>query len=156
MRVLLGLVWLLALSPLAARAESACRCPALSLDERIKDAVTIFVGKPLVTAPVPGGDSPFHSDMTMLGPQHGGVPNDWVTLFRVETQWKGEARRTVRVRHEQGDCAVRFKEDVPAIVFAQVDAFGVLWTRLCSGDVLQGDAGYEDMKQTLTSRLKFD
>jgi len=155
MRALLGLAWLLALLPLTARAEGACRCPALSLDQRISDAAYVFVGEPMVSAPVPGGGSPFHSEMAMQGPRNA-VPNDWVTLFRVETLWKGEARRIVRVRHEQGDCAVEFKENVPAIVFAQADAYGVLWTRLCSGDLLMGDAGYEDMKLTLTSRLKFD
>jgi hypothetical protein len=155
MRVLLGLVWLLGLSPIAARADDTCRCPALSLDQRVSDAAYVFIGMPVVTAPVPGGGSPFHSEMALQGPR-GDVPNDWVTLFRVETLWKGEARRTVRVRHEQGDCAVAFKEGVAAIVFARVDAFGVLWTRLCSGDVLEGDAGFDDMKQTLTSRLRFE
>jgi hypothetical protein len=155
MRFLLGLAWLLAIVPIPAWADTACRCPSLSLDQQIGDAAYVFVGRPVITAPVPAGNSPFHSEMSILAPR-AAVPNDWVTLFRIETLWKGASRRTVRVRHEQGDCAVSFKEDVPVIVFAQVDAAGVLWTYLCSGDMLQGDAGFDDLKQTLTSRLKFD
>jgi len=139
----------------AIQAEAACQCPAVSLDQRISDAVFVFIGTPVVSAPVPGGSSPFHSDMTLQGP-NGAAPNDWVTLFRIDTLWKGETRRTVRVRHEQGECAVSFKEDVRAIVFARADQFGVLWTRMCSGDLLEGEDGYEELKQILTSRLKFN
>jgi hypothetical protein len=155
MRTLFCLICSALVFAISARALAACQCPGLSLDQRISDATLVFIGKPVVTAPVPGGGSPFHSEMTMQSP-HGAIPSDWVTLFRVDTIWKGEGRKTVRVRHEQGECAVSFKEDVPAIVFAQADPSGVFWTRTCSGDLLEGEAGYDELKQVLTSRLKFD
>jgi len=143
---------ILALSGNAARA--ACECPKSSLDERIAGSVVIFAGKPLMFAQIPEGASPFHSEQSMEAP--GAVKNDTVTLFEVDTVWKGAATHRIKVRNDHGDCGADFKPDVPVIVFAEADPSGVLWTRLCSGNAALGDAGYEALKQDLTNRLRYN
>jgi hypothetical protein len=66
-------------------------CPALTLDDRISDAKTIFSGQPIMSVPVPAGESPFHSEPSLESP---GVPRtNLVTVFQVETTWKGAPRR---------------------------------------------------------------
>jgi hypothetical protein len=131
-----------------------CSCPDQTLDDRIAGANAIFSGQPLMSVPVPGGDSPFHSEESLETPRT--APGNLVTLFRVDTIWKGEARKTVRVRHEKGACGADFKADVPVIVFVQKDAAGVLWTRACGGNAALGDANYEGLKDGLANRLRFN
>ncbi len=70
--------------------------------------------------------------------------------------WKGGAMRRIKIRNDHGACAADFKPDVPVIVFAEADPAGVLWTRLCSGNAAEGDAGYEALKQDLTNRLRYN
>ena len=95
----------------AARAD--CQCPAASLDEEIAGSVVIFAGKPLMSAQIPQGSSPFHSEQTLETP--GGVKNDLVTLFQVETMWKGAQVHRIKVRNDQGVCSPQFKPDLPVI-----------------------------------------
>ena len=135
-----------------ARAE--CRCPEHSLDEQIAGSVVIFAGKPLMFAQIPEGASPFHSEQTLETP--GGVKNDTVTLFQVDTVWKGAPVHRIKVRSDRGACSADFKPDVPVIVFAMADPAGVLWTRLCSGNAAMGDARYEALKEGLTNRLRYN
>jgi hypothetical protein len=137
-----------------AGAHAACECPPASLDERIAGAVYIFGGKPLMFAQIPPGTSPFHSESSMEVP--GGVPNDIVTMFQVDTVWKGETLRRIKVRRSPGACATNFQLDESVIVFAQADAAGVLWTGMCSGDAVRGDARYDALKADLTDRLKYN
>jgi hypothetical protein len=154
MRALFTLAGLACLLMVQRQALADCPCPDLTLDDRINGAVTIFGGHPLVSAPIPGGDSPFHSEQSLEAPR--AVPNNLVTLFRVETTWKGEVRKTIKVRHEQGACGASFKADVPVIVFAQMDAAGILWTRACGGNAAQGDANYDSLRDSLTNRLRYN
>lgn len=136
-------------------AHAGCECPKMTLDERIAGSVAIFAGKPLMFAQIPQGASPFHSEQSMEAP--GTVKNDTVTLFQVDTVWKGEATHRIKVRNDHGDCGADFKPDVPVIVFAEADpSTGVLWTRLCSGNAALGEAGYEALKQDLTNRLRYN
>ena len=134
--------------------RAACECPQVSLDERIAGSAVIFSGKPLMFAQIPPGSSPFHSEQSMETP--GGVQNDVITLFAVETVWKGVPTRRIKVRHDRSACGADFNPDVPVIVFAEADQAGVLWTRLCSGNAASGDAGFEDLKQGLTNRLRYN
>ncbi len=136
------------------QALAACDCPDLSLDERIAGSAVIFSGKPLMFAQIPAGSSPFHSEQSIEAP--GGVQYDVITLFQVDTVWKGEPTRRIKVRHDRSACSVDFKPNAPVIVFAEADSTGVLWTRLCSGNSASGDAGYEDLKQGLTNRLRYN
>jgi hypothetical protein len=136
----------------AARAD--CQCPETSLDEQIAGSVVIFAGKPLMFAQIPEGLSPFHSEQTLETP--GGVKNDTITLFQVDTVWKGAAVHRIKVRSDHGACGAEFKPDVPAIVFAVADPAGVLWTRICNGNAVMGDARYEALKQDLTNRLRYN
>src|SRR6201996_9731991 len=136
----------------AARAD--CQCPAASLEEQIAGSVVIFAGKPLMSAQIPQGNSPFHSEQTLETP--GGMKNDLVTLFQVDTVWKGSQVHRIKVRNDQGACSPQFKPDLPVIVFAVADPNGVLWTRSCFGDATLGDARYETLKQDLTNRLRYD
>jgi hypothetical protein len=135
-------------------AYADCQCPETSLDEQISGSVVIFAGKPLMSAQIPQGDSPFHSEQSLETP--GGIKNDMVTLFQVETVWKGAQVHRIKVRNDQGVCTQQFKPDLPVIVFAVVDPAGVLWTRSCSGNATLGDARYETLKQDLTNRLRYD
>jgi hypothetical protein len=153
MRVVFAFI-LLACLPRAQAALADCPCPNLTLDDRIAGASAIFSGQPLMSVPVPGGDSPFHSEQTLETPR--AASSNVVTLFRVDTIWKGEARKTVRVRHARGACGADFKADVPAIVFAQRDADGILWTRACGGNAALGDANYEGLRDGLANRLRFN
>lgn len=131
-----------------------CQCPQSSLDEQIAGSVVIFAGKPLMSAQIPQGSSPFHSEQSLETP--GGIKNDLVTLFEVETMWKGAQVHRIKVRNDQGVCSPQFKPDIPVIVFAVADPAGVLWTRGCSGNATLGDARYESLKQDLTNRLRYD
>jgi hypothetical protein len=135
-------------------ARAACECPKNSLDEQIASSVVIFAGKPLMFAQIPEGASPFHSEQSLETP--GGVKNDTITLFQVDTVWKGGAMRRIKVRNDHGACGADFKPDVPVIVFAEADSSGVLWTRLCSGNATLGDARYDALKQDLTNRLRYN
>jgi hypothetical protein len=135
-------------------ARAACDCPKSTLDERIAGSMVIFAGKPLMFAQIPQGGSPFHSEQSLEAP--GTVKNDTVTLFQVDTVWKGGSAHRIRVRNDHGACGADFKLDVPVIVFAEADPSGVLWTRLCSGNAALGDAGYEALKQDLTNRLRYN
>ncbi len=138
----------------AARARADCACPPLSLDDRIAGATFIFTGRPVESAQIPPGGSPFHSEQTLEDPRvH---PNDLVTLFRIETVWKGEARKTVKIRYDQGECGARFRDDTTVVVFAQADRFGALWTGLCSGNVAADQADFTPLAHDLSQRLKFD
>jgi hypothetical protein len=139
---------------LGGSAYADCPCPAASLDEQIAGSVVIFAGKPLMSAQIPRGNSPFHSEQTLETP--GGVKNDMVTLFQVETMWKGAQVHRIKVRNDQGACSPQFKPDIPVIVFAVADPAGILWTRGCSGNATMGDARYESLKQDLTLRLRYD
>jgi hypothetical protein len=136
------------------RAFAACECPKATLDDRIGGAAFIFSGHPLVSVPIPPGGSPFHSEQSLEAPRD--TPNDLVTLFRVDTMWKGEARKTIKVRHAQGECGTLFKPDVAAIIFATADANGILWTWSCSGDAIDGDAAFPALRDTLTNRLRYN
>ncbi len=136
------------------RAVAGCECPRATLEDRIGGAAFIFSGRPVISVPIPPGGSPFHSEQTLETPRT--TQNDLVTLFRVDEVWKGEARKTVRVRHEQGECGTAFKADIPAIVFATADANGVLWTSFCSGDAVDGDAAFQGLKEGLTNRLRYN
>ena len=135
-------------------ARAACPCPPLSLDDRIAGATFIFTGRALTSAQIPPGSSPFHSERTLEQPRY--ADNDLVTLFRIETVWKGDSRKTVRVRHIQGECAAQFEANVPTVVFAQSDEAGILWTQLCSGNVASGDAGFPGLEGALANKLKFN
>ena len=139
---------------LGGRAHAACECPPASLDERIAGSAVIFAGKPLMFAQIPSGSSPFHSEQSIESPNP--MQYDVITLFAVDTVWKGEPTHRIKVRHERGDCSADFKPDVSVIVFAQADQSGVLWTRLCSGNAAVGDTGYDDLKQVLTDRLRYN
>jgi len=156
MRESLGSIGLAMLLVLAgggvARAE--CQCPTATLDEQIAGSVVIFAGKPLMFAQIPEGASPFHSEQTLETP--GGVKNDTITLFQVDTVWKGAPVHRIKVRSDRGACSADFKPDVPVIVFAVADTAGVLWTRGCSGNAAMGDARYEVLKQDLTNRLRYN
>jgi hypothetical protein len=154
MRGFLGSVGFTGLLLASGQALAACECPKATLDDRIGSSAFIFSGRPVVSAPIPPGGSPFHSEQTLEAPR--AAPNDLVTLFRIDTVWKGEARKTVRVRHEQGECGTEFKTDVPAIIFATSDGNGVLWTWFCSGDAVDGDAVFQGLKETLTNRLHYN
>jgi hypothetical protein len=158
MRKSLGSVGLLATAlavlSCGGMARADCDCPKNSLDEQIAGSVVIFAGKPLMYAQIPEGASPFHSEQSLETP--GGVKNDTITLFEVDTVWKGGAMRRVKVRNDHGACGADFKPDVPVIVFAEADPSGVLWTRLCSGNATLGDARYEALKQDLTNRLRYN
>jgi hypothetical protein len=135
-------------------AQADCLCPELSLDEQIAGSVVIFAGKPLMFAQIPEGASPFHSEQTLETP--GGVKNDTVTLFQVDTVWKGAPVHRIKVRSDHSACSADFKPDVPVIVFAKADPAGVLWTRSCSGNAAMGDTRYEALKQNLTNRLRYN
>ncbi len=135
-------------------ARADCQCPETSLDEQIAGSVVIFAGTPLMFAQIPEGASPFHSEQTLETP--GGVKNDTITLFQVDTVWKGAPVHRIKVRSDRGACSASFKPDVPAIVFAVADPAGVLWTRLCNGNAVMGDARYETLKQDLTNRLRYN
>jgi hypothetical protein len=135
-------------------ARATCECPQVSLDERIAASAYIFSGKPLIFAQIPQGASPFHSENSMEIP--GGVPNDIVTLFQVDTVWKGGTLQRIKVRRSPDACAADFKVDQTAIVFVQADNAGVLWTGICSGDAVKGDERYDLLKAELTARLKFN
>ena len=135
-------------------ARADCECPDISLDEQIAGSVVIFAGKPVMFAQIPEGMSPFHSEQSLETP--GGIKNDTITLFQVDTVWKGASTRRIKVRSVQGACAVNFKPDVPAIVFAVADPTGVLWTRICNGNAVMGDGRYEALKQNLTNRLRYN
>ena len=156
MRKSLGSIGLamLAVLVLGGTSRADCQCPDASLDEQIAGSVVIFAGKPLMSAQIPQGSSPFHSEQTLETP--GGVKNDLVTLFQVETVWKGTQVHRIKVRNDQGVCSPQFKPDLPVIVFAIADPNGVLWTRSCSGNATLGDARYEMLKQDLTNRLRYD
>ncbi|MDB5392657.1 MAG: hypothetical protein JWM91_163 [Rhodospirillales bacterium] len=143
-----------AVFPVDGLARAACECPQTSLDERIAASVYIFSGKPLMFAQIPPGASPFHSEGSMEIP--GGVPNDIVTIFQVDTVWKGAAQRRIKVRRSPRSCASDFKVDEAAIVFVQADSAGVLWTGVCSGDAVKGDEHYDLLKADLTGRLKYN
>jgi hypothetical protein len=138
----------------AGTARAACECPKSTLDERIAGSVMIFAGKPLLFAQIPEGASPFHSEQSMEAP--GVVKNDTITLFQIDTVWKGGATHRIKIRNDHSACGADFKLDVPVVVFAEADPSGVLWTRPCSGNAAQGDAGYEALKQDLTNRLRFN
>lgn len=139
---------------IAGLAHAACECPPATLDDHIASAIYIFSGRPLIFAQIPPGTSPFHSESVLQAP--GSVPNDIVTIFQVDTVWKGAAQRRIKVRRSQSACAVDFRVDDTAIVFVQADSSGVLWTGACSGDAIKGDDRYEALKSALTSRLKYD
>jgi hypothetical protein len=139
---------------LGGTSHADCQCPAASLDEQIAGSVVIFAGKPLMSAQIPQGNSPFHSEQSLETP--GGVKNDTVTLFQVETVWKGAQVHRIKVRNDQSACSPEFKPDLPVIVFAVADPAGILWTRSCSGNATMGDARYEMLKQDLTLRLRYD
>jgi hypothetical protein len=156
MRGSLGSIGLAMAAVLACGAAHAadCQCPEISLDEQIAGSVVIFAGKPLMFAQIPEGNSPFHSEQSLETP--GGVKNDTITLFEVDTVWKGAPVHRIKVRNEHGACSPEFKPDVSVIVFAAADPFGVLWTRTCSGNAAMGDARYETLKQDLTNRLRYN
>jgi hypothetical protein len=154
MRLPLYTVCLLAFTAAGGTSKAQCSCPSLSLDDRIAGSTFIFTGRAVTTAQIPPGMSPFHSERTLEQPRI--VDNDLVTLFRIETVWKGESRKTVRVRHSQGDCAAHFDADVPTVVFAQLDQTGVLWTQLCSGNLDSSDSGFPGLENALASRLKYN
>jgi hypothetical protein len=154
MRAPLHLVFSLALGLAAGTARAACECPKIPLEDRIAGATYIFTGRPVTTAQIPPGGSPFHSERTLEEPQP--PVNDLITLFRIDTVWKGEARKMVRVRHDQGICGAHFDSDRPMIVFAQADPFGILWTQFCSGNVEQGDSSYDQLNDALAKRLKYE
>lgn len=139
---------------LAGTSRADCECPEASLDEEIAGSVVIFAGRPLMSAQIPQGSSPFHSEQSLETP--GTVKNDIVTLFQVETVWKGAQVHRIKVRSDQGACSPQFKPDFSVIVFAVADSAGVLWTRSCSGNATMGDARYETLKQDLTLRLRYD
>jgi hypothetical protein len=138
----------------AGAAHADCHCPNATLDDHISSASVIFAGKPLMFAQIPSGSSPFHSEQSMES--MGRTRNDVVIMFDVETVWKGRSSNRIKVRHERGECVPDFKLDVPVIVFAQADSFGVLWTKLCSGNATTGEAGYDELRTALTSRLRYD
>ena len=69
----------------------------------------------------------------------GGVANDIVIIFQVDTVWKGSALGRIKVRRVQGACMADFRVDETAIVFAQADSAGILSTGVCSGNVVKGD-----------------
>ena len=138
----------------AGAAQAECPCPHSTLDEQIAGSVVIFAGKPLMWAQIPEGESPFHSEQTLETP--GGVKNDTITLFEVDTVWKGGTMRRIKVRNDHGACGADIKPDIPVIVFAEADPSGVLWTRFCSGNAALGDARYEALKQDLTNRLRYN
>ena len=153
MRKSLGsLAFMTALTAGAAHAD--CRCPDATLDDHISSASVIFAGKPLMFAQIPAGGSPFHSEQSMESMGRG--QNDVVVMFDVETVWKGQPSHRIKVRHERGECVPDFKLDVPVVVFAQADGAGVLWTKLCSGNAATGEAGYDDLRTALTSRLRYN
>ena len=154
MRTAFAIIGLVGLLLLEQPALAECPCPDLTLDDRIAGAMAIFSGQPVMSAPIPGGESPFHSEQSIEAPR--AVPNNLVTLFRVQTIWKGEVRKTIKVRHEQGACGASFKADVPVIVFAQKDEAGILWTRACSGNAAQGDVNYDALRDSLTNRLRYN
>jgi hypothetical protein len=155
MRIRLGLTGLALAACLGAgRAHADCACPAASLDERIESAAVIFSGKPLMSAQIPTGSSPFHSEQSIEQP--GGLQYDTITLFQVDTVWKGKPVQRIKVRHERDDCAADFHADVPVIVFAVADPAGILWTRACSGTAVSGEDGYDALKQSLTNRLRYN
>jgi len=114
----------------------------------------IFAGKPLMFAQIPSGGSPFHSEQSME--KMGRGDNDVVIMFDVDTVWKGQPVHRIKVRHERGECMPDFQIDVPVVVFAQIDPAGIYWTKLCSGNAATGEAGYDDLKTVLTSRLRFN
>jgi hypothetical protein len=138
----------------AGAAHANCSCPPATLDDHIAGASVIFAGKPLMFAQIPAGSSPFHSEQSMES--MGRSQNDVVVMFNVETVWKGQPAHRIKVRHERGDCVPDFKLDVPVIVFAQADPSGILWTKLCSGNAVTGDAGYDALRTALTGRLRFN
>jgi hypothetical protein len=146
MRKSLGVAAAFAVLSCAGVARAECQCPRSSLDEQIAGSVVIFAGKPLMFAQIPEGalETP------------GGVKNDTITLFEVDTVWKGGAMRRIKVRNDHSACGTDFKPDVPVIVFAEADPSGVLWTRLCSGNAAMGDTRYEALKQDLTNRLRYN
>lgn len=154
MRTALTLAALVTAILSAGPAGADCACPPLTLDDRIAAATYIFRGRPVAMAQVPPGDSPFHTEQTLEAPRL--LQNDLVTLFRIETQWKGAARKMIRVRSDQGVCGVRFPDDADSIVFAQIDAAGILWTRRCSGNLSATDGGFDLLADTLVKRLRFD
>jgi hypothetical protein len=138
----------------AGAAHADCSCPSATLDDHIAGASVIFAGKPLMFAQIPAGTSPFHSEQSMES--MGRSQNNVVVMFDVETVWKGQSAHRIKVRHERGDCVPDFKLDVPVIVFAQADLSGILWTKLCSGNAATGDAGYDELRAALTSRLRYN
>ena len=156
MRESLGSIGLamLAVLVLGGTSRADCECPEATLDQQIAGSVVIFAGKPLMSAQIPQGSSPFHSEQTLETP--GGIKNDLVTLFQVDTVWKGTQVHRIKVRNDQGSCSPQFKPDLPVIVFAVADPNGVLWTRACFGNATLGDARYETLKQDLTNRLRYD
>jgi hypothetical protein len=155
MRKSLGSIGLAVLAALACGgARADCACPEASLDEQIAGSVVIFAGKPLMSAQIPEGSSPFHSEEALEMP--GRIKNDTITLFEVDTMWKGASVRRIKVRSDHGACAAEFKPDVPTIVFAVADPDGVLWTHICNGNAVMGDARYEALKQNLTNRLRYN
>jgi hypothetical protein len=153
MRKSLGSIALLAILA-AGAAHADCHCPNATLDDHISGASMIFAGKPLMFAQIPAGSSPFHSEQSMES--MGRSQNDVVIMFDVETVWKGQSSHRIKVRHERGECVPDFKLDVPVVVFAQADSFGILWTKLCSGNAATGDAGYDELRTALTSRLRYN
>ena len=138
----------------AGAAHAGCACPPASLDDHIAGATVIFAGKPLMFAQIPSGGSPFHSEQSME--KMGRGDNDVVIMFDVDTVWKGQPVHRIKVRHERGECTPDFQIDVPVVVFAQVDPAGIYWTKLCSGNAATGEAGYDELKTVLTSRLRFN
>jgi len=138
----------------AATARADCDCPQVSLDERIAGATVIFSGRPLMNAQIPAGSSPFHSEQSLEQP--GGMQYDLITLFQVDTIWKGKATPRIKIRHERGACGADFEPDVPVIVFAEADDTGIFWTRACNGNATSGDGAYETLKQGLTNRIRYN
>ena len=154
MRKSLGSIGFIFALAIAGGAHASCACPPASLDDHIADATVIFAGKPLMFAQIPSGGSPFHSEQSME--KMGRGDNDVVIMFDVDTVWKGQPVHRIKVRHERGECTPDFQLDVPVVVFAQVDPAGIYWTKLCSGNAATGEAGYDELKTVLTSRLRFN
>ena len=115
-------------SGLRARAE----CPTLSLDDEFKRSAAVFVGRAIAQSVVPT--------------PHDVQDRATATTFEVETLWKGEPGKTIRIRtcgwtvgDETMTCAESFKFIVGSryVVFAEG---GALETSTCNHTALMGRA----------------
>lgn len=99
---------------LSGRPASACSCALRGAPQYLADADVVFAGEVV----------------TIVAESEGSV----VALFDVETVYKGDPGRSVRVRTggDEAGCGVPFQDGVVYVVFAQADG-DVLTAGLCGG-----------------------